>query len=231
VRNVFLALLFANLLAFGWHLWIVPPEVPASRLVRLGTEPELTLAGAGQVGPATSPSASASPPAAAAGAPRCLRIGPLADGGVADAVSQRLQQQGIVVAQSSEEGQIWVGHWVQLENVGDRAQAERTVARLSAGGLPDAYVLQAAGPATISLGVFRSQERADKVVADARRLGFSPVVTDRYRVGVQFWLLARLRAGERVPVAELARESGQILRSEPVSCAGPTGIGGVARIN
>lgn len=235
MRALFLTLLLANLLLFGWQLWIVPPEVPAERPVRGGGEPELALVSADRrLGPAPEGAegpASGVAAATTAAAMECLRIGPFADGAVAEAIGQRLQAQGIAVSQSSEEGQIWVGHWVQIENVATRAEADRIVARLSAGGLPDAYVLQAAGPTAISLGVFRSRERADKVVAEARRLGFKPVVTDRYRLGVQYWLLTRAAAGTRVPVAELTRETGQIVRSDTIPCSPAPSVGGTSPIH
>ena len=233
LKNLFLVLLLANLLAVGWQIWIVPPEVPPDRLSGSGDEPELALASPvrkGATAVAPSRRSAAAIPNGSAATIACRRIGPLSDGGLADAVGQRLRAEGIAVSQTSEEGQIWVGHWVQLENVGNRQQADQIVGRLSAGGLPDAYVLQATGPISISLGVFRSRERADKVVAEARKLGFQPTVTDRYRPGVQYWLLVRAPAGGRLGLTELARETGQIIRSDAVPCP-PTDVGGANAFN
>jgi hypothetical protein len=210
MRNLFLVLLLANLLVLGWQVWLVPGEVPAARLATPGTEAELTLTAAdrGDSGPGAGPTGPGGP---------CLRIGPISDGQAADRVSERLRREGASVSQNAEEGEIWVGHWVQLENVGSRAEADRMVSRLNAGGLPDAYVLQDSPPFSISLGVFRSRERAEKVAAEARRLGFKPLMGDRYRPGVQYWLSVSALPG-RLNLNELARESGQILRSESVPC-------------
>jgi hypothetical protein len=230
VKGLFLALLLANLLALAWQLWIAPPEIPPDRLVKANSEAELTLALVQKPVVTATPNNTKKAVGGFNNGDQCLRIGPLPDAGLADRVSQRLQREGIAVSQSAEQGQIWVGHWVQLENVVNREEADRIVAKLSAGGVPDAYVLPSAGPIAVSLGVFRSRERADKVVTDARRLGFRPVVTDRYRVGFQYWLQAKVPPGGRARLAELTRESGQILRSDAVPCS-PGAVGGTGPID
>lgn len=233
LRNLFLGLLLANLLVAGWQLWIVPDEVAATVLEAGGKEAELVLASPGASASADNqPARVAEAPSRAQDAPggRCFRIGPLADAGAADGVRRRLQREGITVSQNSAEGQIWVGHWVQIPNVGTRQQAEAMVSRLNAGGLPDAYILDSAGSVSISLGVFRDRERADKRVADAQRLGLGASVSDRYRPGVQYWLLATVPANRPAALPDVAGDSGQILRSEPVPCA-PAGIGGATAIN
>ncbi len=229
MRNLFLGLLLANLLVAGWQLWIVPDEVAATVLEAGGKDAELVLA-LPAVGNQPARVAKAPGRDQGAGGGRCYRIGPLADAGVADAVRRRLQREGITVSQNSAEGQIWVGHWVQIPNAGTRQQAEATVSRLTAGGLPDAYILDTAGTISISLGVFRDRQRAEKVAADARRLGLQPLISDRHRPGVQYWLLATVPSGRPAALPDVAGDSGQILRSEPVPCA-PAGIGGVTAVD
>ena len=107
---------------------------------------------------------------------------------------------------------------MQLESVASRDEADRIVARLTAGGLPDAYVFQTSPPFSVSLGVFRDRDRAEKVAQAATSLGFHPQTTDRYRSGLQYWLSVALPPGRTLPLNELGRESGQILRAEPVAC-------------
>jgi SPOR domain len=235
VRNLFLALLLANVLFFGWQQWIAPPDLPAARLRSPGPEPKIQAAGkagarSGPVPVARAGSGDTSAEPALPDAGSCVRIGPIADGQVGDALRARLAASGFEAMLDAEDGQIWVGHWVQLESVASREEADRVVARLAAGGLPDAYVLQTSPPFSISLGVFRDRERADKVSAAAAALGFKPQTTDRYRAGVQYWLAFVMPAGKSLPLEELGRESGQILRAEQASCAGAE-IGGAAPIN
>ena len=234
MKNLFLALLLANLLFLGWQHWIAPPDVPAMRLLSPSPEqditPAATVAGSAGKGSRVQPAPANGPQTASSTAGRCIRIGPIADGQMADMLRARLAGKGFEARTAAEEGQIWVGHWVQLESVASREEADRLATRLAAGGLPDAYVLQTSPPFSISLGVFRDRDRADKVAAAAAQLGFRPQTTDRYRAGIQYWLTAAIPAGQAVPLDELGRESGQILRADQVTC--PTGsVGGTAGIN
>jgi hypothetical protein len=227
VRNVFLALLLANLLFLGWRLWVVPPDVPAERLRAVPNEPAIApLRAVASAAAPREPAAGAVPPGSGGG---CYRVGPIADGQLADTLRTRLATAGATASLAVEDGEVWVGHWVQLDAVATREEAEQVVARLAAGGLPDAYVLQTSGPFAISLGVFRDRERADAVAAAAARLGFQARLTDRYRSGLQYWLTVAVPAGARLPLDQLSRESGQILRAQAVPCAG-AGIGGAAPI-
>jgi hypothetical protein len=210
VRNLFLALLLANLLFLAWQRWVAPPEVPANVLRSAGSEPRLVAVAAAVP---TDPGRRLPVPPNG----QCMRIGPIADGLAADRLRASLTAGGFDALAASEEGQVWVGHWVQLESVPSREEADRIVARLAAGGLPDAYVLQNAAPFSISLGVFRDRERADAVAAAARRLGFRPQTTDRFRSGTQYWLSVVVPAGRQLP-EKLGQESGQILRAEQVAC-------------
>ncbi len=231
MKSIFLALLLANLLFVGWRLWIAPPEVLPRQLHAGGQEPGLQAARPRQDEPGGStrgepgPGGGAGPaPAQSADAPdgvegaSCTRIGPVADREVADKLHARLAGRSLQVSTVVESGRIWVGHWVQLESVPTREAADQIVARLVAGGLPDAYVLQSAPPFSVSLGVFRDKERADTMAAKAAALGFRTELVDRYRSGTQYWLLLPTVPGHMLRLDDLAREAGQILRAETVIC-------------
>lgn len=230
MRNVFLALLLANLLFLGWRLWVAPPDLPAGQPRAVASEPAVATlrplgAATDQGGRGDGQSAGAD--VADAVAAGCFRIGPIADGQLADTIRARLTATGAAATLAAEEGQVWVGHWVQLESVATRDEADAVVARLAAGGLPDAYVLQTSPPYSISLGVFRDRERADAVAAAAARLGFRARLTDRFRSGLQYWLSVGVPAGATLPLEQLGRESGQILRAESIPCpAGGIGATG-----
>lgn len=221
MRNLFSILLLANLLFLGWRLWVSPPDVVATELAAAGNESVITVLQQEAISPgsAVKREARSGLPVSTSTGSQCLRIGPIAEGPLADAVRARLAADGFDVTTTVEEGQIWVGHWVQLDGVASREEADRLVARLAAGGLPDAYVLQNTAPFTISLGVFRDRERADSVAAAAGRLGVQARTTDRYRPGTQFWLTVAIRPGAGLSLDSLSRESGRILRAEQIDCA------------
>lgn len=244
MRNLFLILLLANLLFAGWRLWIAPPDVPPRQSGAAGPGTALQLAirhhgevvekpGGGPSGPAPGmgPGEGAVTGAGGEGSEgRCTRIGPILDGQVLDRLRARLLGRGITASTQTEDGQVWVGHWVQLESVPGREEADRMVARLAAAGVPDAYVFQSAPPFTVSLGVFRDKAHAERVAARAAELGFHPQLTDRYRAGTKYWLLLPMTPAGPPGLDDLSQESGEILRAETVPCRSAP-VGATAPIN
>jgi hypothetical protein len=215
VRNLFLGLILANLLYAAWQHWVVPPDASDPFMRSTLREPELVL---------LRPASPALPEQSAALGDslvetRCVRLGPFADPRVARAVADGLQADGMTVQTSSKSGEIWVGNWVQVEDLADRPAAERALDRLASRGLNDAYIVSTDPGYKISLGVFRSPERAANVAADADKAGLRATITDRYRTGTEYWLAIRHEAGSPPDLRELAKESTQILRVEPQDCA------------
>lgn len=226
MRNLFLALLLANILLFAWQFWTTPPAVDpyALRGERAVRELRLYQPAGAAARPAPRPgSGGAGGPGQVLRGPGCFRIGPFADTGAAETARRSLGSAGIEGGLSSDEGQVWVGHWVQLEKIGERAEADAAVGRLAAAGVPDAYVIEATPPFSVSLGVFRERDRADKVAATARGLGYAPVVADRYRSGTQYWVGISLAAGQSLDIGRLGLDPGQIARAEPTACMAPAG--------
>ena len=85
----------------------------------------------------------------------------------------------------SIDGQIFVGHWVQLREVPDRATANEWIDSLKEGGLTVAFAVPTEEEGLkISLGVFGDVERAEKVELDARSMGFAADISPRTRDGV-----------------------------------------------
>lgn len=209
MRNFLLAFVLLNLLAFAYQRWIIEPAAKVDALDIEQAVPRLQVA--------TRPS----PPRkdTQADGARCLRIGPFLRADAADQIRQRLVSQGAVVQQTAEPGQVWVGHWVQVAVKGDRSAAVVARDRLQAAGLRDAYIVSGAPLRRISLGVFRLLSSADRVVDQARELGYEPTVTERYQPGTNFWLRARLLAEQRLDAGDLTGARGQIVRSEAVPCS------------
>jgi hypothetical protein len=223
MRNLFLALLLANILLVAWQFWSTPPAVDPFALHGEKAVRDLRLypAAAGARPAAPRPGAPAPGMGQILRGAGCFRIGPFPETAGAEAVRKSLGPAGVEGRVSTDEGQVWVGHWVQLEKLGDRAVAEGAVARLGAAGVPEAYVVEASPPFSVSLGVFRERDRADKVAGIARGLGYTPVVTDRFRSGTQFWVGIALAAGQSLDLGRLGLDPGQIARAEPASCVAP----------
>lgn len=218
MRNLFLTLVLANLLYLAWQVWVDPP---APRLDGDG-EPLLALFDAPAGGPAK-----AAPPGPAAGdspgpgpvpAGTCVRLGPLADSSALQQAAAALAARGLDAVPIARDAPIWLGHWVQVTGFDSVAAAEAGRQRLVAGGLPEALLMQDGPQPLISLGVFRERPGADRVAGIASRLGFPVAVRDRYRPGVEQWLLVRPRAGGVLGPDDLALAGGRILRAEPAAC-------------
>jgi len=79
--------------------------------------------------------------------------------------------------------------WVRVEPSPDRQTAERRADQLSEKGVRDLYIIRAPGPDlnAISLGLFRTQERAERHLSDLHSLGVEgalvrPRIPARYDV-------------------------------------------------
>jgi len=212
MRNLFLSLVLANLLLLAWQFWVAPssPE-PASSddgglaLFRDGNAPIVTSA-PGQAAPAALPAGT------------CFRLGPLPDSLAAQQAARRLADQGIDATPIARDVQLWLGHWVQISGFDAVPAAEAARERLVAGGISDALLMQDGPRPMISLGVFRDRNGADRVATAARKLGFEVSLRNRYRPGVEQWLLVRPRAGQTFQPAELSLAGDRIMRAEPAPC-------------
>ncbi len=211
LRNLIMGLVLANLLVLAWQRWVVAPDVADPNSYAGVTEPPLELI-------ARKAESVASVPSAAGGA-RCFRLGPFSTGEAADAVAGRLAARDLPVTRSSEEGRIWVGHWVQLTAFESVEAARRAVGRLRAGSIGDAYMTQTEPTIDVSLGVFRGRRGADRVIRLARDMGFEPVTTDRFRDGVEHWVEVETSADQPLELAGLQAGLAQIVRIEEQTCA------------
>lgn len=250
VRNLFLALLLANILLFAWNRWVVPTPRPAAPTVsvaptqREAAVPAASMPPDGAIAASTAPLAppdgagaalpqpQVAPPTGTAASPApgdtCVQVGPLPAAEAAAELSRSLASRGIPAATIARDTQVWVGNWIQVGGFASPAAADEARRRLVAGGLADAYLMQDGAEPVISLGVFREKERADRVAAIARGLGFKPVSTNRYRPAVEYWLLARIPAAGARPGDGLPLPRSGLLRVEPAECPLPDTEAGMA---
>lgn len=208
MRNFFLLLLLCNLWFAGWQFWVAPATVrPAEPLVA-GPEARLAVF-----------SATGGVPGGERPLSTCLRLGPVVEAAVAEKLQARLRDEGLTdVLIVTEEKPVWKGHWVQAGEFALREDAQQAVAQLAAGGLSDAHVPPGGPPFRVSLGVYLERGQADAVAVAASGLGVAVRITDRFGPGRQFWLQVVAPQGQSSSLQRIGRESGQILRSEPIEC-------------
>lgn len=208
MRNLFLILLFVNLLLLGWQLW-VDPESSAD--ISLAGSSELLIYGQqGSGAPAA--------PGKVATSAQCVYIGPVPDAAAAQQLQGILAEREISAQPVMREGQVWVGHWVQVQGFADKDLAEAARQRLLAADLPDAYLMQDGATTIISLGVFRERARAERVREAARRAGFATVMKERVRAAAEYWLVSGLASDQQAALKDLGMADDRILRAESAPC-------------
>ncbi|NND54048.1 MAG: hypothetical protein HKN56_03630 [Gammaproteobacteria bacterium] len=224
MRNFVLVLLLINALAFIYQRWIISPDNPIAATHIEQDYPRLTTV---QLAPRPQPGDAADVTTASGDAnasidsendAKCIKIGPITQKADADSLAATLAGRGLAAALGQTEGQVWVGHWVQVVGLNDRAAAERARGRLITAGLSDAYIVTGGEELKISLGVFRATPSADRTIRRAGELGFETRMDDRYQPGTQYWLTVTMTEGRELRLGELRGDAGQILRTEPAEC-------------
>jgi hypothetical protein len=94
------------------------------------------------------------------------------------------------------QGQIFVGHWVQIPDIPNRTTANNLLQKLADGGLSDAYLIPMDdGGMTISLGLFGDVTRAERVELQAESLDMHAEITPRTRDATVFYVDIALPPG------------------------------------
>jgi cell division septation protein DedD len=159
--------------------------------------------------------------------PRCISIGPFQDLTSAAQASATLKSTGRDSRQRLEPGQLWVGYWVSVPGFAKREDAERAVARLKQNGISDVYIslsnADAESSNVVLLGVFKESERAQRLLTEAKNLGFAAQISDRTRAGSVYWVDVDFPAGEsaagsNIDFSTLGAQPGKILRLEQRTC-------------
>ena len=131
MRRLFFALLFANLVYFGWALWVTPPPTvpPNETLARL---PRLKLVD--ELPPEQRPDPNAPRPAPTGALQPCFSIGPFADVNLSAQAAAILKEQGFEPKQRAAQGEMGQGFWVFIGNVPTDSDSDRLLVTLEHNG-------------------------------------------------------------------------------------------------
>ncbi|WP_428100058.1 hypothetical protein [Candidatus Rariloculus sp.] len=196
MRNLFLALVLANLLFAAWHGWFAETAAPVRRAAL--DVPGITLVG--EIDDADAPA----PDEALTRAnttldpvERCISIGPFTELSQATDAEANLRASGYEPVQREGEGAIRVGYWAYLENIPAQEDANGILARLGQNGVTDANVLSGpAGNNIVSLGVFSDLSLAEQRRETVRGLGYDPIIAAPTRRGEVYWVEVILEGAE-----------------------------------
>lgn len=218
MRNLFLLLVLANLGFAAWYLWIVEPVTDVGA-TQVSDVPSISLVSELEES-AYEPTLAAEPVLPVA---RCVGVGPFSEFGRFVQALARLRSAGYTPTQRSEDGDVWLGHWVYLGDITTQGQAAGVIRTLAEHGIVDtAFDPAGAWGDVLSLGVFRELSRAEAVSdrVQALGVGFEPAITDRTRPGTLYWADLTLETGED-PDLEPLQRAGRIIRLEQRDCDEP----------
>ncbi len=202
MRNLLLLLLLANILYLIWGLFVdEPSEIGVSIVNESDMGPPLDISKTRIAEAATSVGAvlGAGQPSdlAAAVGRSCVTLGPFKTATAADGALGDHENQGMRAAVRSTQGQIFVGHWVQIRNIENRAAGNAILRKLKEGGLGDAYLVPTDDEGLkISLGLFGEMSRAERVELQAKSLDLPADITPRMRQGTVFFVDIGLPPGK-----------------------------------
>ena len=235
MRTFCLALILANALYFVWSQLVVVHVNPLDRAPprTANLPPRLVLAKevphnqpreavpTPAIAPAPSSTASVDTPAAGEGPSTCTSVGPFADLAQASQAQASLRTAGFDPRQRVENGEIWIGYWVSVQNLASRSEADTAIKTLNGNGISDVYLMPGTDPPNVlSLGVFSDYSRAERRANQVRALGLEPRIADRKREGSVYWIDVDLKEpGQVIDPSLLQTDTGKIMRLEMRACA------------
>ena len=201
MKNLLLLLILANVLYLMWGLFTAVEPQPGVAVIDesdLGPPLDVTTgqdgASIASVG-AVLGSGDQSDLEAVVGR-SCVTVGPFTVDSDADTAVLEYTNEGMKAAVRSSQGQIFVGHWVQVRNIPDESTAGAMLEKLKAGGLTDAYLVRTEDEGLkISLGLFGDVERAERVELQARSMDLPADISPRTREGTIFFVDIALPPG------------------------------------
>lgn len=221
MRNLLLLLLLANILYFVWGIATEePPKNGVEILDASEIGPPLEIADGRTLVRLASADASETLPVVVGNA--CVSIGPFTNSAEAERVLADYRNQGMRGIVRSSQGQLFVGHWVQITNIPSRDVGNEMLKRLVASGMSDAYLLPSDEEGLkISLGLFDDRERAERVEIQAESLNMPAVITPRMREAIVFFVDLELSPGRGATAMIERFGEDKVLLREQASC--PTG--------
>jgi len=218
MKNLLMLLVLANVLYYMWGRFVHEPEETGVVVIdenELG--PPLTLSHPAEAAASVGAVLGTGTPSdlAAVIGRSCVTLGPFRSKQDADAAVAEYEGEGMRVALRETQGQVFVGHWVQIRNIPDRSSGEAMIAKLNQGGLTDAYLVTEDSGFKISLGLFGEKPRAERVELEAKSLGLPADITPRMRDAEIFFVDIGLTPGKGAgPMIEKYGEDLVLLRDQ-----------------
>jgi hypothetical protein len=165
---------------------------------------------------------------AATPVPHCVSLGPYLDLAETAEAAARLRERGHMPSQRLADSPLWVGNWVYLAPFNTRAEATAAVEKLRVNGVDDLYIEPSGEDENaVSLGLYSDRERAEALAAEIRKLGYTPQISDKYRVASVYWVDVVLPPDVSLDPAKYQVRSGRVVRAQEHQCPEGTAMPGV----
>ena len=223
MRNLLMLLVVVNVLYFSWTSLVTGPDQSGVAVVeesQLGPPlavSRFTVAAAATSVGAVLGSGIQSDLAAVVGR-SCVSIF-FKTNVEADAAIAAYKSEGMRASLRTTQGQVFVGNWVQIRNIADLKTGAGIIDRLKAGGITDAYLMDAEdGTFKISLGLFGEMSRAEKVELQAKSLDLPADITPRMRDATIFYVDIGLPPGKGAGAMMEEYGEGRVLLRDKATC-------------
>lgn len=146
----------------------------------------------------------------------CVSLGPFKTNADADVALAEYRADGMRASMRTTEGQVFVGHWVQIRNIPNRQEGNEILQKLQDGGLGDAYLVPTEDEGLkISLGLFGEKSRAERIELQAKSMDLPADITPRMRDATVFFVDLGLPPGKGAgDMIEKYGEDQVLLRSQ-----------------
>jgi len=127
----------------------------------------------------------------------CATIGPFKNSDDADSAVLEYNNEGMKTGLRSGQGQIFVGHSVQVLSVPSREAGRAMLGKLAEAGLGDAFIVgNDEDGLSISLGIFGNATNAERIELQAESAGFEVDISPMTRDGTIFFVDIGLPSGK-----------------------------------
>lgn len=199
MKWLFGLLLLVNIGALMWARWHHDVPVGEAWEARAAVHPELVIPlnqtrVAPQARPPGAPGprdslVSAAPPPPPPPATRCYRLGPIDAANQVASLGAALTGRGLSYIQRNDTVRAESGYWVHLPPAASRAAAEARLRELRKAGVKDIYIAPDKGQDhTVSLGVFKERDNAERRLRELTARGIKARLDTRFEVRTRHWL-------------------------------------------
>lgn len=221
MRHLVYLLLIANVVFFGWKLFETQSPEPLVRALpplpdnvsRLVTLQEQQAATAGEEVVTDLETLTAEQPPGAGPVLQCQALGPFLAVDAMRPIAAELGELGLQPEQRQVESKELVGFWVYLPAM-PREEIRTVLATLEDYNDKEYYVGKGS---FISLGTFKSMERAERRLQSVRKMGLEATLEERFTTQTSFWLDIQSNGSAREQLQRIA-EGNSSLQLVDLAC-------------